>query len=177
MDLTVAGESMQPEGSGASTRRAHLHLARVRVERVAGPFRLAYLPAETKPVRFGTHGPIAVHYGIRGRSPNPMRRRSITLSPPQAGDCPELLRARWRRWDTGQQGKFTAEAEGDVETEDGVLVLRRIRVHYRLPVPRRSAMSSIGSIGFTKSTVRSTVPSTWRLTSRRPSSWRLPPRT
>lgn len=25
--------------------------------------------------------------------------------------------------------------EGDVETEDGVLVLRRIRVHYRLPLP------------------------------------------
>lgn len=25
--------------------------------------RLAYLPAETQPVYFGTHGPVAEHYG------------------------------------------------------------------------------------------------------------------
>lgn len=31
--------------------------------------------------------------------------------------------------------KLTADAEGDVEIEDGVLVLRRIRVHYRLAAP------------------------------------------
>lgn len=36
----------------------------VRIERVAGPLRLAYLPAESEPVRFGTHGPIAAHYGV-----------------------------------------------------------------------------------------------------------------
>jgi len=43
-----------------------VYVSRVRVERVAGPLRLAYLPAEPEPVRFGTHGPIAAHYGIRG---------------------------------------------------------------------------------------------------------------
>lgn len=32
-------------------------------------------------------------------------------------------------------GNLTAEAEGDVEIEDGVLVLRRIRVHYRFATP------------------------------------------
>lgn len=36
----------------------------VRVERRTGPLRLAYLPAETEPVVFGTHGPIAKHYGV-----------------------------------------------------------------------------------------------------------------
>lgn len=35
----------------------------VRIERRAGPLRLAYLPAEREPVRFGTHGAIAAHYG------------------------------------------------------------------------------------------------------------------
>src|SRR5205814_8937770 len=34
----------------------------VRVERVKGPLRRAYLPAETEPVAFSTHGPVAAHY-------------------------------------------------------------------------------------------------------------------
>jgi hypothetical protein len=29
---------------------------------VKGPLRLAYLPAESNPVPFSTHGPVAVHY-------------------------------------------------------------------------------------------------------------------
>ena len=48
-----------------------LYVSHVKVERVAGPLRLAYLPAEQDPVRFGTHGPIAAHYGIRGEVPDP----------------------------------------------------------------------------------------------------------
>ena len=35
----------------------------VRVERVKGSIRHAWLPAEEKPVVFGTHGPVAQHYG------------------------------------------------------------------------------------------------------------------
>jgi hypothetical protein len=34
----------------------------VRVDRVKGPLRLAYLPAEAQPVPFSTHGPVATHY-------------------------------------------------------------------------------------------------------------------
>ena len=37
---------------------------------VNGPLRLAYMPAEQEPVRFGTHGPIARHYGIQGDVPD-----------------------------------------------------------------------------------------------------------
>ena len=36
----------------------------VRIERVRGPMRLAYVPAELEPVRFGVHGAIAEHYGV-----------------------------------------------------------------------------------------------------------------
>ena len=32
------------------------------VERVKGPLRRAYLPAEKEPVLFSTHGPVAAHY-------------------------------------------------------------------------------------------------------------------
>ena len=37
----------------------------VRIERVKGPLRLAYLPAESEPVRFGVHGAVAEHYGVK----------------------------------------------------------------------------------------------------------------
>jgi hypothetical protein len=36
----------------------------VRIERVKGPLRRAYLPAEAQPVLFGVHSAIAQHYGV-----------------------------------------------------------------------------------------------------------------
>ncbi|MFQ5840366.1 MAG: hypothetical protein ACE5HK_06565 [Candidatus Methylomirabilales bacterium] len=36
----------------------------VRIERVKGPLRRAYLPAEEQPVLFGVHGAVAEHYGV-----------------------------------------------------------------------------------------------------------------
>ena len=41
------------------TYRSH-----VRIERVKGPLRRAYLPAETGPVLFGVHGAVAEHYKV-----------------------------------------------------------------------------------------------------------------
>ena len=37
----------------------------IRIERLKGPQRLAFLPAESVPVRFGTHGAVAEHYGVK----------------------------------------------------------------------------------------------------------------
>lgn len=36
----------------------------IRIERVEGPNRLAWLPATEKPVSFGLHSEVAEHYGI-----------------------------------------------------------------------------------------------------------------
>jgi hypothetical protein len=36
----------------------------VRIERVKGPVRRAYLPAEPAPVIFGVHGAVAEHYKV-----------------------------------------------------------------------------------------------------------------
>ena len=47
------------------------YVSDVRIVRQGGPIRLAYLPAEREPVRFGTHGPIARHYGVQGEVPDP----------------------------------------------------------------------------------------------------------
>lgn len=38
--------------------------SRVRIERVKGPLRRAYLPVEPEPVLFGVHSEIAQHYGV-----------------------------------------------------------------------------------------------------------------
>ena len=40
-----------------------LYQSNIRIERVRGPLRRAYLPAESKPVSFGVHSEIAEHYG------------------------------------------------------------------------------------------------------------------
>jgi hypothetical protein len=37
----------------------------VRIERLKGPLRRAWLPVESQPVWFGTHGAVAAHYGTK----------------------------------------------------------------------------------------------------------------
>ena len=41
-----------------------VYRSNVRVERVKGPIRRAYLPAEREPVTFGVHGDVAQHYKV-----------------------------------------------------------------------------------------------------------------
>jgi len=40
------------------------YTSKVRIERVQGPVRLAYLPGESQPVTFSVHGAIAEHYKV-----------------------------------------------------------------------------------------------------------------
>ena len=41
-----------------------VYRSQVRIERVKGPVRRAYLPAEDQPVIFGVHGAVAEHYKV-----------------------------------------------------------------------------------------------------------------
>ena len=41
-----------------------VYRSQVRIERIKGPIRRAYLPAETDPVIFGVHGAVAAHYKV-----------------------------------------------------------------------------------------------------------------
>lgn len=52
------------------------YVSHVRIERIAGPLRLAYVPAESEPVRFGVHGAVAAHYGV---SPEVSEPHATTL--------------------------------------------------------------------------------------------------
>ncbi len=40
-----------------------VYRSEARIERVKGPLRRAWLPAESAPVSFGVHGAVAEHYG------------------------------------------------------------------------------------------------------------------
>jgi hypothetical protein len=40
------------------------YTSQVRIERIQGPMRRAFLPAEEQPVMFGVHSEIAEHYGV-----------------------------------------------------------------------------------------------------------------
>jgi len=44
--------------------REVVYTSKVRIERVKGPLRRAYLPQEEEPVFFGVHSEIAGHYGV-----------------------------------------------------------------------------------------------------------------
>lgn len=41
-----------------------VYTSRVLIERLRGPLRRAWLPAEDDPVAFGVHSEIAAHYGV-----------------------------------------------------------------------------------------------------------------
>lgn len=49
-----------------------VYVSAVKIERVGGPLRRAYLPAREEPVLFGVHSAIAEHYGVpEGIEPHP----------------------------------------------------------------------------------------------------------
>ncbi len=53
-----------------------VYRSEVRIERVRGPLRHAWLPAGEEPVEFGVHGEIAEHYGVTADRVSP---RTTTL--------------------------------------------------------------------------------------------------
>ena len=55
---------------------AVVYTAQVRIERVKGPLRRAYLPQEQGPIFFGVHSEVAEHYGV---DPNVHEPHATTL--------------------------------------------------------------------------------------------------
>jgi len=53
-----------------------VYRSQVRIERVRGPLRRAYLPGESQPVVFGVHGAVAEHYRV---APGAFEPRATTL--------------------------------------------------------------------------------------------------
>jgi hypothetical protein len=53
-----------------------VYRSEVKVERVKGPLRRAWLPGAKEPIEFGVHGAVAEHYG---RAPGTFEPRPTTL--------------------------------------------------------------------------------------------------
>ena len=41
------------------------YVSKIRIERIKGSLRHAFMPVESEPVLFGTHAAVAEHYGAR----------------------------------------------------------------------------------------------------------------
>src|SRR4051794_10621113 len=112
------------------------YTSRVRIERLGGPQRLAYLPAEEEPVAFGVHSEVAEYYGV-GPDDYPPHATTLDYVVAAAGGGPAgtfagALEVRHIEVETDS---YEVEAVGEVFDRDGVLVIERITVHYRLAVP------------------------------------------
>jgi hypothetical protein len=53
-----------------------VYTSKIKIERVKGPHRRAYLPATNEPVHFGVHSEVAEHYKV---SPEVSEPRATTL--------------------------------------------------------------------------------------------------
>lgn len=53
-----------------------VYTSKIRVERIKGPFRRAYLPSEVEPTYFSTHSEVAAYYK---HDPSTYEQRATTL--------------------------------------------------------------------------------------------------
>ena len=110
-----------------------IYSARVRVEARPGGIKLIHLPIETEPVPMGMHGPIAKHYKIPEGSYTPHASTLDYVIGAAAGCLMGTLnRALQVRKIATDGDRLQAEAIGEVEAEDGALVIRRIRMLVKL---------------------------------------------
>jgi uncharacterized OsmC-like protein len=110
-----------------------VYRSEVRIERERGPMRRAYLPAEPEPVIFGVHGAVAEHYKV---PPDAFPPHATTLDYIVAGTAGWLAGtfggALEARQISASIDRLVAEAVGEIEKEEGVLVIKRIHVRLRL---------------------------------------------
>ena len=110
-----------------------VYRSEVRVEAKGGGLKMVYLPMESEPVAMGMHGPIATHYKIPDGAYTP-RASTLDYVVGATAGClmGTLNRALLVRKIATDNGRLHARAVGELEVEDGVLVIRRIRVYVTL---------------------------------------------
>jgi uncharacterized OsmC-like protein len=113
----------------ADTTAAITYRSHVRVEPGAAKLKWIHLPQEPEPVPMGVHGAIAAHYHLADGTFTPRASTIDYIVGATAGCLMGTLNSalQARQIVTGD-GRLTGEAIGEVETEEGVLVIRRIRL-------------------------------------------------
>lgn len=126
-----------------------VYTSRVKIERVNGPLRRAYLPQEDEPILFGVHSEIAEHYGV---DPQVHEPHATTL---------DYVVAAAADWLTGTfggaleareipagEGRLISEARGEIEKDGKVPVIRRIHATYQLKLKPEQQESAQKVHGF-----------------------------
>jgi uncharacterized OsmC-like protein len=109
------------------------YVSRVKVEPVEGKTRLAQIPGKEEPVFFGVHGEVAQHYGVSpvDEEPHPSTLDYLVAAAGGwlLGTFAGALAARHVSFDSDS---LYADTLGEVETEDKVLVVKRIKQTFHL---------------------------------------------
>ncbi len=74
-----------------------VYVSQVKIERVKGPIRRAWLPAEKEPIVFGVHSEVAQHYKVDPAKVEPHATTLDYLVAAAPADSRGPSAARWRR--------------------------------------------------------------------------------
>jgi uncharacterized OsmC-like protein len=107
------------------------YVSRVRVEPVEGRVRRAYLPVQEEPIFFGVHSEVAEHYGVSPEQVEPVDSTLDYLVAAAGGWLLGTFRGALAARQVAFEGLY-ADTVGEVETEDKVLVVKRIRQTFYL---------------------------------------------
>jgi uncharacterized OsmC-like protein len=111
-----------------------VYTSRVRIERIKGPIRHAYVEPFDAPIRFGVHGAIKHFYGVEPDEEIPATLDHI-IAAVGGWLLGTLAGALAVRQIPVEPNKIRAQVEGDVEAVDRVLRIARIRVRYQIRIP------------------------------------------
>ena len=121
------------ESKTSENKSEIVYESRVRVEAKSGGIKLIHLPVEAEPVPMGMHGPIARHYKISEGAYTPHASTLDYIVGATAGCLMGTVkRALQVRKINTDDDRLQGEAVGEIAVEDGVLVIRRIRMLVRL---------------------------------------------
>lgn len=137
---------MTTDVSPSPAAPAVAYRSRVRVEPGPGKLKQVHLPQEAMPVPMGVHSEIAAHYRLAEGTFTPRASTLDYVVGATAGCLIGTLAGglQARQIDT-TDGRLTGEAVGELEVEDGVLVIRRITltVHLRAQPDQREAVDRL----------------------------------
>ena len=119
---------MSDPSVGTAPKSRIVYSSHVRTEAGAGGIKYITLPLQSEPVPMGMHGSIAAHYKLPEGAFIPTASTLDYIVGATAGCLTGTLnRALQVRKIATDQGRLQTEAVGEIEAEDGVLVIRRIR--------------------------------------------------
>ena len=136
--------AVRPEANSQVVYRSE-----VRVDLKPGAIKSVSLPQETDPFPMGIHGAIARHYKVpEGKFTPHAATLDYLVGSTAACLMGTLGRALTARQIPVDSGRLKADAVGEIESENGVLVVRRIHVvaHLQADVSQREAAERVISV-------------------------------